>query len=52
MLGKLVEGLFADRVGSNEGTTVVVECRRCGTSLEDGESCPHCATADVVRFEF
>lgn len=53
MLEKLVEGLFTDHAGSNRGTTVVVECRRCGTSLEEVvDSCPHCGATDVVRFEF
>lgn len=53
MLEKLVEGLFTDRVGSDGGRTVVVECRRCGTTLEaDVDNCPHCGDADVARFEF
>lgn len=53
MLEKLVEGLFTDRVVSDGGTTVVVECRRCGTSLEeDVDNCPYCGDASVARFEF
>lgn len=53
MLEKLVEGLFTDPAGSEGDATVVVECRRCGTSLEESvESCPYCGTTEVVRFEF
>lgn len=53
MLEKLVEGLLPDRPDSAGATTVVVECRRCGTSLEEGiDACPYCGDAEVVRFEF
>lgn len=51
MLGKL-EGLLGDSLTPSEGeTTVVVECRRCGTSLEGIDSCPYCDDTETVRFE-
>ncbi|WP_436922900.1 hypothetical protein [Halosimplex amylolyticum] len=32
---------------------VVVECRRCGTSLDEGtETCPECGSEDFSRYEF
>lgn len=30
---------------------VVSECRRCGTSVENGtERCPGCGSAEIVRY--
>lgn len=52
MLGKLVEGLLSERFATDGGTTVVVECRRCGTSLDEGvDVCPYCGETETVRFE-
>ncbi len=51
MLGKLVEGLLTGQ-STADGTTVVVECRRCGTSLEEGvDVCPYCGETETARFE-
>lgn len=51
MLGRLVEELLSDRFASEGTTTVIVECRRCGTTLDGISSCPYCDDADTVRFE-
>lgn len=37
-------------VGS-DGSTVVEECRRCGTTLESGgPRCPACGRDDIARY--
>lgn len=52
MLGKLVEGLFTGQSGVDGAVTVVVECRRCGTSLEEEvDVCPYCGETETARFE-
>jgi len=39
-------------IGRGARTTVVRECRDCGTTLdEDSDACPHCDEGDVVRHE-
>lgn len=32
-------------------TTVVFECRRCGTTLDGDRECPVCGDDDVARYE-
>jgi len=35
-----------------DGTTVLRECRNCGTTLDDGqETCPSCGCEAVVEYE-
>lgn len=39
-------------VGPGPSATVVLECRRCGTSVTQGdESCPSCGAAAISRYE-
>lgn len=47
-LGRLV---LERRLG-DESPDVVVECRRCGTTLDaSAETCPVCDSGDVARYE-
>ena len=37
---------------NGRGRTIVVECRRCGTSLDStDEDCPYCGPTNVVTYE-
>jgi rubrerythrin len=42
-----------ERVGLGNGpSVVVVECRRCGTTVERGTTvCPVCESADIVTHQ-
>jgi len=41
-----------DRVVSGRGPSVVVECRRCGTTVDRGTvTCPVCESRDIVTHE-
>ncbi|SDK91987.1 hypothetical protein [Natronorubrum texcoconense] len=63
-LSRLLSGLFADSEPSTESpattqnsgepeesTTVVHECRNCGTNVsEETTCCPACESEDIVRY--
>lgn len=36
----------------HDESTVIRECKRCGTTLEvENETCPYCGPTEVVRYE-
>lgn len=52
MLEKLVGGLISGRSHAEGDPTVIVECRQCGTSLDESDDgCPYCGKSETVRFE-
>lgn len=45
-------GLIDAVVFRNDRTAVVVECRRCGTTVERGTTaCPVCDSGEIVTYQ-
>lgn len=45
-------GSLLDRLLSRDAGETVIECRRCGTTLEEAaEECPTCGAAEIVVYD-
>ena len=52
MMVDLFSRLWRRGISRPNASTVVYECRRCGTSLDgEVERCPHCGLTSVARYE-
>lgn len=47
----LFDILAPSLLASGGGTTVIHECRECGTNVESGDRCPACDSSNVARYE-
>lgn len=44
-------GVIDSLVSRREGKIVVEECRRCGTTIDDGgPSCPVCESDEIITY--
>jgi predicted Zn-ribbon and HTH transcriptional regulator len=51
-LGGSAQNVFRRLWGGRSGTTVVVECRDCGWTIDedDIEECPACGSTEIARY--